>query len=74
MQSSMSSIMKMEENRGQKQTDEQQAYKRVDQRDRQGSDIFGWKNYSENQGSAGKKTTYTHAAAQNNGNLTAWEQ
>jgi hypothetical protein len=47
----------------------------VNLRDRQGSDIFGFSNYTETgNGTSGKRQNYSHQAASNNGNLTHWEK
>jgi len=71
----MTSIMKIEDNRdaAKKDSDWSAAPKRIDNRDRQGNDIFGFSNCSDG-GVAGKKKIENHQANQTNGNLTYWNK
>lgn len=76
LQSSISSIIKIEENKRSNQdaTDYSGPNKRVDLRDRQGCDIFGFTNHRESAETAGKRKHNNHAAVQTNGNLTHWDK
>lgn len=48
--------------------------KRIDLRDRQGCDIFGFSNMQDNSAPQGKKRNDGHQAVQTNGNLTYWDK
>jgi hypothetical protein len=70
MESSISSIIKIEESKNSPVKEFESPSKKVDLRDRQGCDIFGWSNHTETSDSYGKKRNQEHAATSNNGNLT----
>lgn len=76
LQSSISSIIKIEENKRSHQevNDFNAPAKRVDLRDRQGCDIFGFSNHRESAENYGKRKNTSHAATQHNGNLTYWDK
>lgn len=76
MQSSMSSIIKEEDNKGKPVADEFGGFsKRVDYRDRAGQDVLTWSNSRGDDTQSefgGKKKSYNHKAAQDNGNFLQW--
>ena len=76
LQSSISNILKIEDNRKSVQAHEDfsQPMKKIDLRDRQGSDIFGYTNYAGGSEAGGKRKNTSHQATQNNGNLTYWDK
>lgn len=75
MKSSISNIIKVEDNKGQDHTDYNGPAKRINNREQQSNVNFAWggnnncrdDDTSSNYG--GKKKTTTHPAAQNNGNI-----
>jgi hypothetical protein len=74
LHSSISTIIKVEENKRSAAEETNGPNKRVDLRDRQGCDIFGWSNHRESAESFGKRRNNDHAAVQHNGNLTHWDK